>query len=80
MSSPLLPFWVFLRSRPGRHLLIATLLGVAVTLALPWTPVAALMGFRPMPWSFVAALGGIVTVYIAAAEWAKRIFYQRQHA
>jgi Mg2+-importing ATPase len=66
------------RSRPGRHLLIATLLVVAATLVLPYTPLAAILGFTPMQWPFIGALAGILALYIVAAEFAKRMFYRWQ--
>jgi len=67
----------FFKSRPGKNLFAATLLVVAATLILPYTPLAAILGFQPLPVSILAALGLVVTGYIVAAEWAKKIFYQR---
>lgn len=67
----------FFKSRPGRWLLIATLLIVGGTLALPLLPLATLFEFQPLPLVFLVGLGGIVVLYIGAAEVAKRIFYQR---
>jgi Mg2+-importing ATPase len=65
-----------LRSRPGRGLLLATLGVVALALALPWTPLAAPLGFVPIPLWFLAVLLGIVAAYGVCAELAKRIFYR----
>lgn len=67
----------FHQSLPGKSLLVATLLVVAVTLALPYTPLRELLGFMPLPPSFLLALGGIVLLYILAAEVAKKAFYRR---
>jgi len=67
----------FFKSRPGRYLLMATLLIVSVTLMFPFTPFAGLFGFRPLPLSFLFVLGLIVVLYIVAAEMAKRVFYER---
>jgi P-type Mg2+ transporter len=64
------------RSRPGRHLLIATLLIVAVTLILPITPLAKVFEFHLLPFSFLPVLGIIVVLYITTAEAAKSIFYR----
>lgn len=66
----------FYRSAPGRNLLLATLAIVGVTLVLPYTPVAALLGFVPLPLPFLALLACIVVLYVAGAEVAKRIFYR----
>jgi len=67
----------FFRSRPGRYLLIATLVVVAVTLGLPFTPLSGIFGFKPLPLSFLAWLGGIVMLYIFGAEMAKGVFYRK---
>ncbi len=68
-------FW---RSRPSRSLLLATLAIVALVVALPYTPLAALLGLAPMPGVFLPALGMIVVCYVIAAEVAKDIFYRRE--
>jgi len=49
---------------------------VALTIALPYLPFAALIGFQPLSLNLLALLGGIVALYIATAEVAKRIFYR----
>ena len=63
------------KSRPGTHLAIATLLVVAATLALPFTPLAGLFGFTPLNVSWILPLVGVVALYVVTAEIAKRIFY-----
>jgi Mg2+-importing ATPase len=65
----------FFRSRPGKHLMLATSLVVVATLVLPFTPVARLFDFRPLTISFVFLLGGIVALYIIATEITKKFFY-----
>jgi Mg2+-importing ATPase len=65
----------FFRSRPGKHLMLATFLVVVATLVLPFTPVARLFDFRPLPISFLFLLGGIVALYIIATEITKKLFY-----
>jgi Mg2+-importing ATPase len=62
----------FFASRPGKWLVAATLTVIAVTLILPFTPMAALFGFRPLPLLFFPVLIGIVTIYMLCAELAKR--------
>jgi P-type Mg2+ transporter len=64
-------------SKPGKYLLIATLATIGVTIIIPWTPLAALLGFQPLPLSFVLVLGAIIALYMIAAESVKHIFYQR---
>jgi Mg2+-importing ATPase len=68
------------RSRPGRYLLMATLAIVAAAFVLPYTPLRSLLGFTPMPGSFLGVLGAILVLYIVAAELAKRAFYRRERA
>ena len=65
-----------LQSRPGKYLLMATLLVVAVTFILPYTPLDQLLGFSKLPVSFILIIIAIVIVYIVSAEFAKRVFYR----
>ncbi len=67
----------FIRSRPGKYLLLSTLIIAGITFVLPYLPVAVAFGFRPVPVSFFPALGAILILYILSAEMAKRIFYRR---
>jgi Mg2+-importing ATPase len=66
----------FYQSRPGRYLLLTTLAVVAVTFVLPYTPVAGLLGFEPLPGLFLVGVAVIVALYVVAAEVAKRLFYR----
>jgi Mg2+-importing ATPase len=67
----------FFRSKPGKYLLIATLLIVAVAVLFPFTPLAELLGFQPLPMTILLVIGIIVVLYMIAAEIAKRSFYKR---
>jgi Mg2+-importing ATPase len=67
----------FFRSKPGKYLLIATLLIVGVTILFPFTPLAGLLGFQPLPMTILLVIGMIVVLYIIAAEIVKRSFYKR---
>jgi P-type Mg2+ transporter len=64
------------KSRPGNYLLIATLSIVVITLILPFTPLADIFGFSPLPILFLLSIGIIVLFYIITAEIAKMIFYK----
>ncbi len=66
----------FFRGPPSRPLLTATLAIVAVTLLLPCTPLAGLLGFTAR---FLGLMALIVALYVAAAESAKHLFYRRMH-
>jgi Mg2+-importing ATPase len=67
----------FFRSQPGTYLLIATLSILAVTLILPFTPLAGIFGFSPLPIHFLLLIGLIVLCYIFTAEIVKKVFYKR---
>jgi P-type Mg2+ transporter len=66
----------FFRSRPSRALVAATLLVVAATLALPWSPLAPVFGFTPLGLPYLGALGAVVAAYILTAEVTKHAFYR----
>jgi len=67
----------FLRSRPGRALLGATLAVAVTTPAIPYTPLGTAFGFVPLPPLFLGLMGLIVLGYVVSAELAKRWFYRR---
>jgi len=66
----------FFRSKPGKYLFMVTLLIVGLTLFLPFTPVAKVFGFIPLPTSFILFVGIIVGLFMVAAEVTKGIFYR----
>jgi Mg2+-importing ATPase len=65
------------KSKPSKHLLIATLSIVGITAILPFTPVAQIFGFIGLSPLYLLAVGVIVLLYIIAAEIVKEIFYKR---
>ena len=67
----------FFRSRPAKYLLMATLLTVAVTIALPYTPVGEIFGLSRVPLAFVLLIATIVALYVVTAEILKAAFYKR---
>ena len=66
----------FFKSRPGRPLLIGTIIVAGITLVLPYSPLNKLLGFVPLSVSLVLALAGLTLLYIIASELAKRVFYK----
>jgi Mg2+-importing ATPase len=70
----------FIRSRPSRAMLIITGAVMLVTLWLPFSPMAGLMGFTPLPMTTLLIIFAIVVTYFLAAEFAKRWFYRRYGA
>ncbi|NUK02722.1 magnesium-translocating P-type ATPase [Streptomyces lunaelactis] len=68
-----IPFW---RSHPSLPLTLAALGVVSVGVLLPATPLAARLGFQPLPLGFFVALVAMVICYLALIEVGKRIFYR----
>jgi Mg2+-importing ATPase len=66
----------FFRSRPSQYLLLATLLTVTATVALPYTPLGPLFGFAQVPLSFLLMIALIVSLYVVATELVKAVFYR----
>jgi Mg2+-importing ATPase len=65
------------KSKPRKHLLLATLFIVGVIIILPFTPLAQIFGFIGLPPLYLVAVGVIVLLYIITAEIVKKIFYKR---
>ena len=68
---------VFFRSRPGRLLLVSTLVFIAVTLVLPYVPFNFLFGFIPLPAPLMLMMLGLTALYVLVTEIAKKYFYSR---
>jgi P-type Mg2+ transporter len=66
----------FFRSRPSRPLLITTLACAGVGAALPFTPVARVLGFTPLPAAFLGILALMIVTYLGLVEWGKRRFFR----
>jgi Mg2+-importing ATPase len=66
----------FVWSRPSKYLLLATLVTVAATVALPYTPLGPLFGFTQVPASFLLLIALIVALYVIATEIVKVVFYR----
>jgi Mg2+-importing ATPase len=61
-----------LRSRPSLPLTLTTLLMVGVGVVLPFTSLAPLLGFVPLPPAYFAFLGGATLTYLLLVEGVKR--------
>jgi Mg2+-importing ATPase len=57
--------------------LLATLSIVVIAAVVPFTPLATLLGFGPMPVAFLLYVGLIIVLYVVAAELVKRVFYKK---
>ncbi len=67
------PFW---KSRPGRWLARTCIGIVAVSLLLPFSPLAASLGFVAPPPSYFIILLVLVGTYLAIVETLKRFFFR----
>ena len=70
----------FFHSRPSRPLLATTIAVVLVGIALPYSPLAHALGFRSLPWLFLAILAAMTVTYLAFAELGKSYFYRHAGA
>ena len=66
----------FYKSKPGKHLTLAVFFIVVITMLLPYTPLAALLGFQALPIWVLLIICVIVSLYIVTAEIAKKFFYK----
>jgi len=66
----------FFKTRPSIYLTLATFSIVLITISLPYTPAAEIIGFVPLPPSLIGLIGVIVTLYLCTAEIAKHLFYK----
>lgn len=67
----------FFRSQPSAGLIGASLGVVALGVYLPFSPLAGVLGFDPLPVPFFLALLGMALVYLVLVEVAKVWFYAR---
>lgn len=66
-----------LKSRPSIPLAITTILIVIVGIVLPFSPLAKLLGFTPLPGPFFTFLAISTVTYLLLVEWAKRLLFSR---
>jgi Mg2+-importing ATPase len=67
-----------LRSLPSRAMVVVTALVIAVTVAVPYSPLASLLGLKALSPLYLLVLAVIVAIYFASAEFTKRLFYRAQ--
>lgn len=67
----------FLRSRPSAGVIGASLGVVSIGVYLPISPLAAVLGFDPLPVPFFLALAGMTVAYLVLVEIAKQWFFSR---
>jgi Mg2+-importing ATPase len=67
----------FFKSRPGKHLLISTIVVISVTLLLPLTVFRNVFEFVLPPTWFLGIIAVIIMTYIMSAEIMKKYFYKK---
>jgi Mg2+-importing ATPase len=67
----------FYKSVPSRPLTISMIAVLAVTLALPYSPLKGILGLTPLPLSSLLLLGLITVAYAAVSEYTKKVFHAR---
>jgi P-type Mg2+ transporter len=70
----------FFTSRPSLPMLLVPTAAALVGAVLPYTGLASLLGFTPLPATFFLLLLGMVIVYLLLVELAKTRFYRAPHA
>ncbi len=68
---------LFFRSRPGKLLLVSSLIFIAITLILPYLPFISVFGFIPLPAPLMLAMLALTMLYVLTTELAKKYFYSR---
>jgi Mg2+-importing ATPase len=68
---------LFLRSRPGKLLLVSTLIFIGIALVLPYLPFISVFGFVPLPAPLMLTMLGLTALYVVATELTKKFFYSR---
>lgn len=70
----------FFKSKPGKYLFILSIVGLVLTLALPYLPFANSIGLTPLPFINLGAMLLIVALYIISADLLKVWFFKNYYA
>jgi P-type Mg2+ transporter len=65
------------QSRPSRALMFTTLAITGIGVSLPWTPLAEVLGFTPLPGAYVVFLLAASAAYLALVQVAKGRLFRR---
>jgi Mg2+-importing ATPase len=68
------------RSRPSRPLLATCLAVVAIGIYLPFSPLARVFGFTPLPGSYFVFVAVATAVYLLLVEFGKRVLLRKEIA
>lgn len=67
----------FFKSMPGKYLFILSILGLVITITLPYVPFAQDLGLAPLPLINLGAMFLIVIAYIITADLLKVWFFKK---
>lgn len=67
----------FIRSHPSLTMMLVTLMVGVVTLLLPYSPLANILGLKPLGLPTLGMIAVIILMYFFSAEMVKRWFYRR---
>ena len=68
----------FFKSKPAAVLLLLSILGVVITITLPYMPFAGKVGFTSMPVRNLLTMLGILLTYVLTAD-ALKVWFFKQH-
>jgi Mg2+-importing ATPase len=69
-----------LRSRPSPPLSITTAIVALVAIVIPYSPVAAFLGFTALPAAYIGYVAGATLTYLVLVEIVKRLIFRRHLA
>ena len=67
----------FFKSKPGKYLFILSILGLILTLFLPYSVFAKDLGLSPLPILYLSYILGIIIMYIITADLLKVWFFKK---
>ena len=67
----------FFKSKPGKYLFILSILGLILTVTLPYLPIASTIGLSPIPFLNMGIMLIIVLIYIITADLLKVWFFKK---
>lgn len=67
----------FFKSQPGKYLFLLSILGLIMTIGLPYTPLAYDVGLVPLPFLNLGVMLAIVAAYIITADLLKVWFFKK---
>ncbi|MDI1306095.1 MAG: magnesium-translocating P-type ATPase [bacterium] len=67
----------FFKSKPGKYLFILSILGLLITIILPYLPIATTIGLSPIPFLNMGIMLLIVLIYIITADLLKVWFFKK---